>query len=292
MREVLEGSELELDIREAANGEDALVQALTGEVDIVISDIVMPGLSGIELVRLIRQERDADTLPVVLVTAAGDDAVREESFTTGASDYLTKPFSSAELISRVQVQLRLKRLQLELRRANERLRKLGSYDELTGLANRRHLKDVLRRELARSRRYSFSMSVVALDLDRFRDVNRRLGPLIGDAILTEVSELLLQQLRTPDVVARTGGEKFAAVLPQTDAEQTALVCNRLCDAVRKYAFPGLEVGELTLAIGFATYPSGNLESVDELLSAAEASLERAKAAGGDRVQRWVEGGAA
>jgi len=283
MRRALEQAQLGVQILEAGDGAEALPMALSGEVDVVVSDIVMPNLDGIALLRAIRAQKDAESLPVILVTTQAEPGSREVSFEAGANDYLTRPFGPAELVSRVQVQLRLRMLQQELRRASERYRRLGTHDDLTELANRRHLLELARRELARSRRHKFALSLLVLDIDGFRDVNRRVGHLVGDAIISELAALVTRELRTPDAVARLGGGKFAALLPQTPAEHAGLVCMRLLDAVRGHAFPNHEAGGLTVCIGFACYPGGNLESVDELFNAAEAALDRAKAQGPDRV---------
>ena len=286
MRRALEQSDLELKVREASDGAEALPIALSDDVDVVVSDIVMPNLDGIALLRGIRQMKDADTLPVILVTSEVGSDTREQSFEAGASDYLTRPFAPAELVTRVQVQLRLKRLQQELRRANERHRRLGTHDDLTGLSNRRHLIDQCRRELARSRRHKFSMAVAVVDLDDFRTLNQRVGHLVGDAVITELGQLLVRELRAPDIVARLSGGKFAALLPQTDPGQAHLVCNRLVEAVGLTGFPGHKPGELAVSVGFACYPTGSLESVDELFNAAEACLDRAKSRGRGRVEAW------
>jgi diguanylate cyclase (GGDEF)-like protein len=284
MRRTLEQAQLGVQILEAQDGAEALPLALSGDVDVVVSDIVMPNLDGIALLRAIRQQKDHEALPVVLVTTQADHGSRELSLDAGANDYLTRPFAPGELVSRVQVQLRLKRLQQELRRAIERHRRLATHDELTELANRRHLIELCRRELARSRRYKFDLTVVVLDIVRFREINQRVGTLVGDAILSELGALLSRELRAPDVVGRIAGGKFGALLPQTNPEQALAVCQRLLEAVRSHAFPSHDQGQLCVCIGFAGYPDGNLESVDELFNAAEANLERAKGLGPDRVE--------
>lgn len=289
MRRILEESELEVHVHEACDGAEALPLALSGDIDIVVSDIVMPKLDGVQLLRSIRQQRDTDALPVILVTSQADHETRVISFEAGANDYLYKPFSAVELLSRIQVQLRLKTMQEELRRANERHRRLGTHDELTGLSNRRNLLDQCRRELARSRRHKFAMSLCVVDIDSFRKVNSRHGHLVGDAVIAEMAAVIERNLRTPDILSRVAGGKFMALLPQTDARQAHTVADRLRSAVFEHAFPGHEGGEVTLALGLATYPHGRLESVDELLNAAEASLDRAKVAGGNRVESWGEG---
>jgi len=287
IRRALEYAGLEVQVLEASDGAEALPVALSGRVDIVVSDVVMPKLDGIELLRAIRAQRDAESLPVILVTSLGDGDTRSQSFEAGASDYINKPFSPAELVNRVQVQLRLLRLQEELRRSSERYRVLGSHDELTGLANRRHFFELARREMARSRRHRFSMSVAIADIDSFREVNTRVGYLVGDAIITEIGMVLGKHLRTTDVLSRLGGEKFAALLPQTDTSDARAVSDRMVQAVHAHAFPNHATGGLTLSVGAATYPSGGLESVDELVNAAEASLDRAKSQGGGVAELWV-----
>lgn len=287
MRRTLEEcTELDLQVVEAADGAAALPLALSGDVDMVISDIVMPNLDGIGLLRSIRQKKDADALPVILVTSQSDYDKREMSFEAGASDYLTRPFAPIELVSRVQVQLRLRHLQQELRRTSERHRRLGSHDELTGLANRRHLMEQCRRELARSRRHRFAMTVVVLDVCDLREINQRVGNLVADAILTELAGIIARGLRAPDILARIHGGKFAALLPQTDAEQAHRVTQRLLAAVERHAFPGHDEGQIAMCAGYADYPGGNLESVDELINAAEACLDRAKESGPNRLLGW------
>jgi two-component system, cell cycle response regulator len=292
MRRVLEEAGLDFEVTEANDGAEALPVALSGEIDLVISDIVMPKLDGIQLLRGIRQQKDAETLPVILLTSQSDAETRSISFDAGASDYLYKPFSAAELLSRVQVQLRLRLLQDELRRANERHRRLGTHDELTGLSNRRHFLDQSRRELARSRRHKFDLSICAVDIDNFRRINLKQGHMVGDAIIAEMGTIIERNLRIPDMLARLAGGKFMALLPQTDVPQARIVCERLRSAAAGHAFPGQVAGELCLSLGLASYPMGRLESVDELLNAAEASLDRAKILGGNRIEVWGDDPAA
>jgi diguanylate cyclase (GGDEF)-like protein len=286
IRAILEEAKLEVHITEAADGAEALPIALSGEVDIVLSDVVMPKLDGIQLLRSIRAHKDVETLPVILLTSQQDHDTRDVSFEAGANDYLYKPFSGPELISRIQVQLRLKLLQEELRHANERQRRLGTHDDLTGLSNRRHLLDQCRRELARSRRHSFHLAVCAFDIDNFRRINLERGHLVGDSVISEVGGIIERGLRIPDTLARLTGGRFMALLPQTDGAQALGVCERLRSSVLGYGIAGQPAGIVRLSIGLSTYPNGRLESVDELINAAEAGLERAKVMGGNRVEVW------
>lgn len=287
-RRILEQSSLKLRVLEAEDGAQALPIALSGDVDMVLSDIVMPKLDGIQLLRGIRQQMSWDDLPVILVTSTSEEDTRNQSFEAGANDYLSRPFSPEELLGRIRVQLRLRQLQEDLRRANERHRRLGSHDELTGLANRRHLLDLCRRELSRSRRHKLAMSVAMVVIDDFGRLSRQNGPLVGDAVITEMAEVLGRCLRTADVLARVGPQKFAVMLPHTDAAQGRAAGERLRTAVQDHPFPSHRIGELTVCVGVATYPAGPLESVDELINAAEACLDRAKERGGNRVSAWTD----
>ena len=283
VRQTLLSSELDVQLLEAADGAQALPVALSGGVDMVLSDIVMPNLDGIGLLRGIRQHRDAESLPVILITSLGEEETRNLSFEAGASDYLTRPFSALELVTRVQVQLRLKLLQRELQRTSERYRRLATVDDMTGLANRRHFLDAARRELARSRRHRLCMAVIVLDVDNLRRANDRAGYRAGDALITEVADCIRRQLRVADVLARLSGGTFAALLPHCAASEMAIVAERIREVIGAQAFPGLGAGEVTVSIGAAVYPGGERESVEEVMNAAQASLDRGKADGGNRL---------
>lgn len=287
-KRMLEDAGLDLRVIEAEDGAQALPVALSGDVDIVVSDIVMPRLDGIGLLRGIRQQRDWDSLPVILMTSQAESETRDVSFEAGANDYISRPFSAEELVARIRVQLRLLGLQDELRRAGERQRRLGMHDDLTGLVNRRHFLDLARRELSRSRRHKLALSVSIVTVDHFSRVAGSAGALEGDALLTEVAGVLAKNLRTADILARTGPQKFAALLPHTDAAQAHAAGERMRAAARNHAFTDHVAGHVTVSVGVATYPTGSLESVDEIVNAAEASLDRASARGGDRVEAWTD----
>lgn len=288
VRRMLEQSSLQLKVIEASDGQEALPIALSGDVDIVVSDIVMPRMDGIQLLRGIRAQRDWDTLPVILVTSQAEEDTRNLSFEVGANDYLTRPFGSEELIGRIKVQLRLRGLHEELKRADERHKRLGTHDELTGLANRRHLFDLTRRELSRARRHELAMSICVLELDDGKDVDQKMSRVLSDAIIIDLSGILTRNLRTADVLARLGPYKFAALLPHTDPTQGRAAGERLRSAIANYTFPGSERADLSVSVGVATYPTASLETVEELMNAAEASLDRARVRGGDRVETWSQ----
>ena len=281
---ILQGSDLGVKVLMAKDGQEALPVALEGGVDLVVADLMMPNMDGVSLLRAIRQLKDPESLPVILVTSQDEPGTRNLSFEQGVSDYLTRPFTPNELVARVKVQLRLLTLAKELSGALERFRELSTLDDLTGLPNRTYFLEECRRELARCRRHNLSMTIAALDVDHLRQANSRIGHRAADALLNDLAEAMRLELRAADTLAHFHGGKFAALLPHTDHDKGQAAADRLTRAVAGRAFHTLAVGAVTMSIGIATYPGQNMESIDELLNVAEANLDRAKANGGNRVE--------
>ncbi|MCU0625398.1 MAG: diguanylate cyclase [Gemmatimonadaceae bacterium] len=176
---------------------------------------------------------------------------------------------------------------LETARAdNARLAALAQTDPLTGVLNRRALMERLGGELDRARRYGHAVAVLMLDLDFFKQVNDTLGHLVGDGVLRELGELLRGAVRTADFVARYGGEEFVLVLPETSIEGAVAFADRLRERVSQHSFGASPSGPIILlsaSIGVSLFPAPRIGTVEELLSAADAALYRAKADGRNRV---------
>jgi two-component system, cell cycle response regulator len=176
---------------------------------------------------------------------------------------------------------------LELAKAdNVRLAALAQTDPLTQLLNRRALTDRLVSELDRARRYGHSVAVLMLDLDHFKKVNDTRGHLVGDGVLKDTAEILRSAVRSADFVARYGGEEFVVVLPETSLDGAVTFADRLRERIAATPFDGGQDGvlSLTLSIGVALFPAPRITSVDDLLSAADTALYRAKADGRNRVR--------
>jgi two-component system, cell cycle response regulator len=170
---------------------------------------------------------------------------------------------------------------------NARLEQLATTDPLTELLNRRALTERLNKEMERALRYDSSVALLMIDLDHFKRVNDTHGHLVGDAVLREVAELLLREVRGSDLVGRYGGEEFLVVLPETDDEGAASFAERVREHVATHEFPAREPGltlRMTASIGVATFPAARIESVEDLFARADAALYRAKADGRDRVR--------
>ena len=268
----------------AANGGAALRLVSSRKISLILCDIEMPELGGLQFLRILQSMPEHANIPLLLLTVRRDVQSKVLGLTEGAVDYLTKPLNDRELVARVRVQLRLKALQDELRAKNLKLEELSKTDFLTGLSNRRHLMQVLDGELARVRRHGGALSVVFADLDHFKDTNDRFGHHVGDRCLQLVADTLCAQLRKSDLAARFGGEEFAVVLPETDASGATAVAERFRAAIAQASLlvDGRRVA-VTASLGVATYPTADVDSVQSLLKAADQALYHAKGSGRNRV---------
>lgn len=277
----------------ANDGEEAW-QMLQSEprVELVITDVQMPRISGQQLLKLIRQSPDSriSSLPVIVMTTANDNAEKHLAFLNGANDFLNKPIDGLELQSRIRVHQRLARTIRELEASKQALAEQATTDTLTKLKNRRSFYDQAERNLALCRQYDEDMSVLVLDIDHFKKVNDTYGHHVGDEVLVRVAALLTRVVRSgkgrrdSDTVARFGGEEFAVMLPQTNKLGAAVLAERIRSALEKEQ---IVVDErripVTASIGIATLAAETVESIDQLLNIADRRLYLAKNGGRNRI---------
>lgn len=271
-------------VLEAVDGLKGLRLLLAEPVDLVLCDLEMPGLDGEKLLRVKGQSPGGGNIPFLFLTANTDIARRARLLEDGASDAITKPFHPADLVARLGLHLKIKRLQDELMVKNATLARLSTVDALTGLRSRRYAMEFLAVEFLRVRRYHTPLTLIMADLDHFKRVNDSYGHPAGDAVLRGVSDLLLSAIRATDVAARYGGEEVLVVLPQNDAEGAFTLAERWRAAVENNAFvaPDGRLISVTLSIGVAEYDRG-CETPEDLMAAADRALYVAKQAGRNRV---------
>jgi two-component system, cell cycle response regulator len=295
---------------EASDGAQALSAIRKHRPDLIIMDVEMPGLGGVEVCRIVKAnqgETGFGFIPVILMTARQGGG-KIEGLELGADDYLVKPFDYMELGARVKSMLRLKALQdalvdknreldkanRELDRKREELLALSRTDPLTGLHNRRYFEERLNVEFARSNRYRSPLACLMLDVDHFKKVNDTYGHPFGDRVLQAVATVGTRTLRDVDMLARYGGEEMIALLPETGPQEAFRVAERFREGIEALEFDWTSPeGEkrkvkVTASIGVATFPIPGIDSSDGLLRAADDCLYGAKQAGRNRVKQHIE----
>jgi diguanylate cyclase (GGDEF)-like protein len=259
------------DVVEATDGPAALAVTDQHAVDVVLLDIQMPGPDGHAVLAQLKAREATRDVPVVFLSGndSADDVV--QALREGAHDYLRKPPDPAELQARVASAYRMKQLQDQLRERAVELESISRTDHLTGLYNRRHGEEYLRRALAFARRSGQPVTVLLIDVDHFKQVNDTRGHSGGDDVLFEVAQALSSVVRTEDVIARWGGEEFFVCAHRSDLAAAGVLAERLRAAVAARC-------DVTVSIGAAVSSGDDTD----LLETADRNLYAAKAAGRDR----------
>jgi len=271
-------------ILEASDGILGLKMALDNPVDMILCDLEMPGLDGFKFLAMKNAQERLKDIPVIILTSHEKQDIKVRGLEQGASDFVTKPFDTSELIARVNIQLKIKHLQDELRHRNELLQRLAVTDPLTDLANRRNLMNCLRKEFSRTQRMQTPLSLIMIDLDHFKRINDTYGHQGGDQVLSTIGHLLAESIRPYDIAARYGGEEFSLLLPETEHQVAEQIAERLREQIHGLRFEG-ELRKLTstASFGVASCPAQNIGSADDLIKQADDALYRAKDMGRNRV---------
>lgn len=275
----------------AEDGMEAVRSFKTAMPDLVILDVVMPRLDGLDATRRIRRLcRLGDLwIPIILLTSRDEDEDLAVGIEAGADDYLVKPVSPVVLQAKLRAMQRIATMRARLEQANAELRALSGRDGLTGIANRRHFDEQVRLEWRRCRRDGHPLGLILADVDHFKRYNDHYGHLGGDDCLTAVAAALKDCVRRAgDLVARYGGEEFVVLLPNTDLTGTGRVAEEARAAVEGLQLPHAASDTapvVTLSLGAAAFPPRLLgeAEVQDLIDRADRALYRAKAQGRNRV---------
>ena len=277
-------------ISSAASAEEAW--RLIGErlPSLVLLDVCMPEVSGLDLLRRLRGEMSTRLLPVIMVTSMSDSSDVVKAIHAGANDYVTKPIDLPVLLARMETHLRMASLVMQLESQSRILAHLAAFDDLTGLYNRRSLAGAIEAGCQRAREHRHHLAVLMLDLDHFKQVNDQHGHAVGDAVLKEFAARLSTAVRDSDLVGRHGGEEFVVMLPDTDADAAMAVAERIRGAIGATLFAG-NSGPIavTVSIGASTLAAGESAAPCQLLEEADRALYEAKRAGRNRVVLFGQG---
>ncbi len=285
-------------VSEAASGEEALAIFRRELQPIVLTDIRMGGMSGIQLLQEIKQI-NPDTQVIIITSHASVDSTIT-ALRVGAYDYLLKPVDELDMITatvnRAAEKIRLinenrslvaqlSAMNAELKRSNEMLQQLAVRDGLTGLYNHRFFQESFAMEMSQSKRHDTPFSILFMDVDFFKKYNDINGHPMGDSLLKTLSHLIQERVREYDIASRYGGEEFVVIMPRTVKSQALILAEDLRREVESFPFEGREnlpQKRVTLSIGVASFPEDG-DDTTALLQRADQALYQAKNGGRNRV---------
>jgi len=273
------------EIISAKTGEEALQLFAERRPGLVITDWLMPDITGLEVCERIRADfRDSFTY-IILLTGVSEKEKIVKGLQSGADEFLTKPFDAAELRARIGVGRRIVELHRELEAKNLLLEQLSLTDSMTGLPNRRAIEEWAKRQLSGAARHDFPLWVIMADLDKFKSVNDTYGHEAGDVVLKGFAETLKSHSRQCDICGRMGGDEFLIIITFAEAAGARLAIERIREQVeaKKFDFGGNSVG-VTASFGIAGYHHGQETNFERLMVRADAALYSAKRKGGNRVE--------
>ncbi len=269
-------------VNSANDGFKAIAACKVRTPDVIVLDLHMPLMGGMEVYNRLRAEEKTQSIPIIFLAArdktlpsfSGDDASNE--------DIIFKPVEPNELLSRVKSVLKEKALKDELRRKEAQIKELSLTDSLTALKTTRYLEEFMQIGIRQAKRYSVPMSVVVLELDKHAEMAKALAQSSFDAIVSQTAQLVAKQMRDSDIVVRTGAAEFTVVLTCTSREGAIEVAERLRTSVAASTFAvGSESKQLTVSVGICQYAKHMDDDGSVLLSHARAAVNHAHNSGGN-----------
>jgi two-component system, cell cycle response regulator len=260
----------------ALNGQEGLAKAAELKPTLILLDLEMPGMHGVEVLKELKANAITHDCAVMVVSANQHATDKVKAFDLGAVDYITKPFELTELRVRL-------RLALKMQELIHMLAQRAQLDGLTGLWNRAFFNTRWEQEYARSLRYKTPISIAFLDIDHFKSINDTFGHSAGDTALCGVAKLLVRECRQSDLVCRYGGEEFVVMMPETAAADAAGVCERIRAAIEANSWPRHPDRKITVSIGIAGGRATDTITKDAWVDVADKNLYAAKHAGRNQV---------
>lgn len=274
----------DLTVVAASSGQKAIDAVRSQPPDLVVLDVNMPGLNGIDTCKVVKTITKDRFVPVVLLTAPGDLNARVQGLRTGADDHLAKPFEDEELVARIENMLRVKRAHDDVQFAKDEIRYTSLHDQLATMPDHRYFHACLEIEFEEAQRHLDPLACCIIAVDDFRSLVSGHGADVASQTLDEVSQRIQRTIRATDIAARFRTAEFGLLLPNTRPARALTLADRIVAevALRPFEIDGAAF-ELGISIGVGLYPSGSIRSHSELLDAASIAVARARVAGENRV---------
>lgn len=265
---------------EAGDAKTALdcLQTTQDSIDLILMDIQMPEINGYQLASQIRELESKSFLewqPIIFLSGRHAPESIAMGIECGADDYLTKPIDSITLLAKVRAMTRIAEMRRRLIKTQETLSRQAHFDELTGIANRRHIFTLLENEMSRCRRYNCTMSIAYFDIDFFKRINDNFGHQAGDKVLQAVCAVVELELRKVDMVGRIGGEEFFIILPECKLQNAKGIIDRLRKSIAEIKFDSKVLNSKVTASFGVTELQKN-DDLTSLVSRADGLLYEAK----------------
>lgn len=250
----------------AQNGRQAIEYVEKKNPDLILMDIMMPGMDGLETCQAIKANEKGVDIPIIFITALTESGNKLKAFEVGGVDYITKPFMKEEVLARVKVHIGLKK-------AMERLQQMVVTDEMTGVFNRRYAYEVLSREMSVAKRNNTLFTLCFVDIDNLKVINDTYGHEKGDQLINEVVKGFTGAIRTSDYIFRMGGDEFLLLFPGTDIEDATILVQRLYDKINRKEICGMPID---FSVGFAKFGSNDDINSEELIKTADDAMYEQK----------------
>lgn len=267
----------------ALDGEKAQNLIGKNKPDLILLDIMMPGIDGFELCKQLKENDNTKSIPIIFITARSGIEDLVKGFKLGAADYIVKPFQELEVVERVKNQLSIIRLIQDKNKLIEELDSISRIDPLTGISNRRDIYEIIENEQNRYERYKKPYCLLMCDIDFFKKINDQYGHDMGDFVLKVVAQIFKKKCRKVDYISRWGGEEFLIVLPETNLEGGAKVAETMRNSIEneKIKFNDQEIS-ITMSFGLSCQNNQEIK-LEKLLKIADERLYAVKEGGRNRV---------
>jgi two-component system cell cycle response regulator len=262
----------------AKSAEEALAFLKSSYVDVIITDIIMNGMDGLEMTQLIKKNYDTD---IIVITGYTADYSYEDAINKGADDFVFKPLKYEELLLRLKRVLIERSFTQERTRMIDKLKELSITDDLTKLFNARHFYNQLESEINRFKRNQRPISLLLIDVDHFKKYNDTYGHLEGNIVLHKIAKLIKSCLRTMDTAYRYGGEEFTIILPETNCDSALIAAERINEIVNDDLFNTDSEKKLSVSIGVSEYIPG--EMLTEFIKRTDKAMYIAKEKGRNQI---------